>query len=339
MTDGRHPSFRVLTRLRRTDALRSLRRETHLAPEDLVQPIFVAEAERDAGPVPSLPGVNRVSLRELGPMVDEIAASGVRGVLIFGIPRVKDQCGDAARDPRGIVPRAVESIKRRSPDLAVATDVCLCQYTTHGHCGVAAGTSGLDRRTLEVLARTAVAHAAAGADLVAPSGMFDGTVRTIREALDAGGFGQVGILSYAVKYASTLYGPFRDAAASTPVSGDRRSHQIDPANAREALAEAREDVREGADAIMVKPAGPSLDVIARLRTAMPELAIAAYQVSGEYAMIAAAAERGWLDRRSAALESLTVIKRAGADMIVSYWATEAARWLDQGSAAGRRRSP
>ncbi len=339
MTDTRAPSFRVLTRLRRTDALRSLRRETQLAPEDLVQPIFVTEDERDAGPVPSLPGISRIALREVGPVVDEIAASGIRGVLIFGIPRAKDESGDSAHDPQGVVPRAVESIKRRNPDLAVTTDVCLCQYTTHGHCGVAAGAPGLDRRTLEALGKTALAHAAAGADLVAPSGMFDGTVHTIRAALDANGFGQVGILSYAVKYASALYGPFRDAAASAPTSGDRRSHQIDPANAREALAEARGDVDEGADAIMVKPAGPSLDVIARLRSAMPELALAAYQVSGEYAMIAAAADRGWLDRRSAALESLTVIKRAGADMIVSYWATEAARWLDRRSTSGRRGSP
>jgi porphobilinogen synthase len=339
MLDARTPSFRVLTRLRRTEALRSLRRETRLTPDDLIQPIFVAEAARDAGPVPTLPGIHRVALDDVAATAREVAASGIRGVLVFGIPRAKDESGGSAHERDGVVPRAVDAIKGMSPDLAVITDVCLCQYTSHGHCGVSARAAGLDARTLEALGKTATAHAAAGADLVAPSGMFDGTVHAIRAALDSGGFTQTGILSYAVKYASTLYGPFRTAAASAPTTGDRRSHQIDPANAREALEEARADVREGADAIMVKPAGPSLDVIARLRAAMPGTVLAAYQVSGEYAMLAGAAERGWLDRRGAALESLTVIKRAGADMIVSYWAADAARWLDGRTSTAGRSAP
>jgi porphobilinogen synthase len=318
---------RSLTRLRRTPALRALRRETRLAPADLVQPLFVVEDESLAGPIPSLPGVTRLGLDELRAQVDEIVHSGVRGVLLFGVPREKDECGSHAEAYDGIVPRAVETIKRHAPDLAVITDVCLCQYTSHGHCGVPDGRGGFDERTLEVVARTAASHAAAGVDIVAPSGMFDGSVAAIRAELDADGHREVGILSYAVKYASALYGPFRDAARSAPSAGDRKSHQMDPANAREALAEASQDLAEGADAIMVKPAGPSLDVIARLRAEIPSAVIAAYQVSGEHAMIAAAAERGWLDHRSATLESLTVIKRAGADFIITYSATRAARWL------------
>lgn len=339
MSESHDPAVRVLTRFRRTEALRSLRRETRLAPADLVQPLFVAETDQDAGSLPSLPGIRRVALRDVESEAREIASSGVHGVLLFGIPAAKDDAGSAAYDAGGVVPRAIAAIKHAEPDLVVMTDVCLCQYTAHGHCSVGGPLSGIDPQTLDALGRTAAAHAAAGADIVAPSGMFDGTVQAIRVALDAGGFASVGILSYAVKYASTLYGPFRAVAASAPATGDRRSHQMDPANGREALAEAREDVREGADAIMVKPAGTSLDVIARLRAEMPAIPLAAYQVSGEYAMIAAAADRGWLDRRETALESLMVIKRAGADMIVSYWAVEAARWLgERGTRSPRRPS-
>jgi porphobilinogen synthase len=330
---------RSLTRLRRTPALRALRRETRLDPADLVQPLFVVEDPRHAGPVASLPGVSRLALAQLPRAVDDIVDAGVRGVLIFGVPKAKDDEGTHAESPGGIVPQAVEAIKRHAPALAVITDVCLCQYTSHGHCGIIDDRGGFDGRTLDIIARAAAAHAAAGADIVAPSGMFDGSVAAIRAELDADGHDHAGILSYAVKYASALYGPFRHAAQSSPAFGDRRSHQMDPAIAREALAEAAQDLAEGADAIMVKPAGPSLDVIALLRTAMPEAVLAAYQVSGEYAMIAAAAERGWIDERRAILESLTVIKRAGAEMIISYSAARAARWLQEDRSTGLEEHP
>jgi porphobilinogen synthase len=327
MIEQTQHSLRALTRLRRTPALRTLRRETRLAPADLIQPVFVVENPAQAEPIHSLPGVSRLTLDDLKRVAENTLSAGVPAVLLFGIPADKDNDGSSAAAEDGIIPEAVRAIKRHAPQLAVITDVCLCQYTTHGHCGILAESGGFDDRTLQSIARAAAAHAAAGADIVAPSGMFDGSVAAIRAELDSQGFTTTAILSYAVKYASALYGPFREAAHSAPAFGDRRSHQMDPANGREALAEAAQDIAEGADAIMVKPAGPSLDVIARLRAAIPEAVIAAYQVSGEHAMIAAAAERGWIDGPRAILESLITIKRAGADTIITYSATTAARWL------------
>lgn len=317
---------RRLNRLRRTDALRALRRETRLAPADFVQPLFIAEDAHGQAPITSLPGITRLGLDDLDRVIDDVAASGVRAVLLFGLPAEKDDMGSSAWAEDGVIPQAVTRIKRRVHGLAVITDVCLCQYTSHGLCGLPDAAGRFDERTLEVTGAIAAAHAAAGADLVAPSGMHDGGVKTIRSALDNAGFGHTGILSYAVKYASAFYGPFREAARSAPKHGDRRSHQMDPGNGREALAEAAQDFTEGADAIIIKPAGPSLDVIARLRSEFPSAVLAGYQVSGEYAMLAAAAERGWLDERPALMESLTAIKRAGADFIITYAAVRAARW-------------
>ncbi len=318
---------RRLRRWRRTEPARALVRETSLSPADLVQPLFVAEREDDAGEIASLPGVRRHSLESLDREVDHLARARVPALLLFGIPGQKDAVGFAAAREDGIVPRAVRRIKDRGLPLLVFTDVCLCSYTDHGHCGVVAGDDVDNDATLPRLAEAALSHARAGADLVAPSAMMDGTVGILRRALDGGGFPSVGILSYAVKYASCFYGPFREAAASTPRFGDRRGYQMDPANEREALAEARLDLEEGADMIMVKPALPYLDVLRRVRDAFPEAPLAAYQVSGEYGMIKAAAEKGWLDERRAVLESLTAIKRAGADAILTYFARDAASWL------------
>ncbi len=318
-------------RLRRSPALRALVRETRPSPADLVEPVFVAEAPEDAGPIESMPGVSRESIGTVGERARRIADSGVRAVLVFGVPRTRDSRGSSASDPAAVGPRAVEAIKSAAPGLAVISDVCLCQSTDHGHCGVLDPRGEIDLpATLERLADTAVAHARAGADVVAPSAMMDGMVGAIRWALDGEGLEHVGILSYAVKHASAFYGPFRDAARSAPAFGDRRSHQMDPANAREALAEARRDVDEGADAVMVKPGAAALDVVRTLRDAELGRPIAVYQVSGEYAMVRAAAERGWLDERAVAMETLVAMKRAGADIIISYWAERAARWLTEG---------
>ncbi len=322
-------SVRSLSRFRRTPALRALRRETFLSPSDFIQPLFIVEDPQHAGPISSLPGVSRLALTELDGAIDQIVAAGIRGVLLFGIPAAKDDDGLHAAAPDGIIPRAVRIIKVRDPGLAVMTDVCLCQYTSHGHCGILDSDHNINERTLDVLARIACAHAAAGSDVVAPSGMLDGSVARIRASLDSAGYNITAVLSYAVKYASAFYGPFREAARSSPGFGDRRSHQLDPANAREAQAEATQDLAEGADAVIVKPAGPSLDIIAHLRLALPTAHIAAYQVSGEYAMIAAAAERGWIDERAAIMESLITIKRAGAGMIITYSAIRAARWATE----------
>lgn len=318
-----------LARLRRTPALRALRRETRLHPTDFIQPIFVVERPDDAGPVPSMPGVERLTLDGLPRAIDETAGAGVPAVLLFGLPAAKDVRASAAYDPEGVVPRAVQTIKRHAPDIAVITDVCLCQYTNHGHCGILRGPTLQTDETLELLGATALAHARAGTDVVAPSAMLDGQVAAIRAALDSAGLAHTAILSYAVKHASAYYGPFRDAAHSAPAFGDRRAHQMDPANGREAIGEACQDAREGADALMVKPAGPCLDIIRAVREAVPDLPIAAYQVSGEYAMIAAAAANGWLDERAVALESLTAIRRAGADTIITYFAARAAAWIKE----------
>lgn len=323
-----------LRRLRRTPALRALRQETRLSPDNLVQPLFVVEQASDAGPIVSLPGVQRITLEKLPDRLDAIVESGVRSVLLFGVPIHKDATGDSASAPDGIVPSAVGVIKAHAPQLAIITDVCLCQYTTHGHCGLIGDSGVLNDPTLEVIARIAVTHAAAGADLVAPSGMMDGSVASIRQQLDCAGHHDVGVLSYSVKYASALYGPFRDAVHSSQRVIDRRTHQMDPANASEALAEARQDIAEGADMLMVKPAGSYLDIVASLHAHFPETPLAAYQVSGEYAMIVSAAQRGWLDERAALMESLMCIRRAGASVIITYAAERVARWLREQNGEG-----
>ena len=322
--------------------MRQLTREVRLSSEDLIFPIFVRHGSNEQVEIPSMPGIYQWSIDRLLPEVEAAASLGIQALMLFGIPQIKDPVGSENFDPQGIVQQAIEAIRQSHSQLTIITDVCLCEYTDHGHCGlVNAGhplphpnlPEGylLNDETLEILARVAVSHAEAGADMVAPSGMIDGMVLAIREALDAADFGHVPILSYAVKYASAFYGPFRDAVESTPQFGDRRSHQMDPANTREALREARIDLEEGADLLMVKPALPYLDIIRRVRETYPEVPLAAYNVSGEYAMIKAAAAKGWLDERRSVLELLTGIKRAGADVILSYHALDAARWLNEGS--------
>jgi len=315
-------------RLRRTDALRRMVRETHLRPEDFIYPMFAVPGKGVRLEVPSMPGVYRLSVEHLVQEAKEAAALGVPAVLLFGLPQKKDDTGSEAASPRGAVQQAVRQLKKQLPNLVVITDVCLCGYTSHGHCGLIHGGEVDNDATLEVLAQVAVSHAEAGADLVAPSDMMDGRVGAIREALDERGFEMVPILSYAVKYASSFYGPFRDAAESAPAFGDRRSYQMDPANVREALKEAALDVEEGADILMVKPALPYLDIISQLAGEF-DLPIAAYQVSGEYTMIKAAAEKGWLDENAVMLESLLSIKRAGADLILTYFAKQAAALLSK----------
>jgi porphobilinogen synthase len=326
------PGFHRGRRLRRTGALRRLVRETRLSPAELVLPLFVRPGERLRRPVASMPGVDQTSVDEMLRDAERAATLGVGGVLLFGIPDRKDAIGSSAWDEHGPVQQAVRALKRELPQLVVITDVCMCEYTDHGHCGVLTDAGHVDNDpTLELLAREALSHAAAGADVVAPSDMMDGRVSAIRRALDDEGFAETALLSYAVKFASAFYGPFRDAAESAPSHGDRRGYQMDPANAREAMREAAADVAEGADMIMVKPAGAYLDVIARVRDAVA-VPLSAYQVSGEYAMIKAAAQQGWLDGDRAMLESLLAIRRAGADQIVTYFAVEAARALRDGAA-------
>jgi len=312
-----------LRRLRRTGALRSLVRETRLDLADFVLPLFVAPA---SVPNESLPALGRFSVEDLVPEVDELARRGVSAVLLFGIPETKDEEGSGAWDDDGIVQRALRELRPRYPELLLVADVCLCEYTSHGHCGVLDGDEIANDETLELLARTAVSQAEAGADAVAPSDMMDGRVGAIRAALDDADLGSTPIMAYSAKYASAFYGPFREAADSAPAFGDRHGYQMDPANVREALRECALDLAEGADVLMVKPALPNLDVIRAVRDRF-DAPLAAYNVSGEYAMIKAAAARGWLDERTAALESLTAIKRAGADVVISYWTKELAAWL------------
>jgi porphobilinogen synthase len=312
-----------LRRLRRSDRLRALVRETRLDLDDFVLPLFVGPATE---PNPELPALGRCSVDDLAGEAEEAKRLGVRAVLLFGIPDEKDAEGSGAWDDDGVVQRALRVLREASPGLVLLTDVCLCEYTSHGHCGVLEGDEVDNDATLELLARTAVSHAAAGADAVCPSDMMDGRVAAIRAALDEDGHGEIPIVSYAAKYASAFYGPFREAADSTPAFGDRRGYQLDPANVREALRECELDVAEGADALLVKPALPNLDVLRAVRERF-DLPVGAYNVSGEYAMLKAAGARGWLDERQAALESLTAIKRAGADLVVSYWTKELAGWL------------
>ena len=303
-------------RLRRSAAIRALVRETRLSPEMFIYPLFVCTGDAQRREIGSMPGVFQMSARE----------DGVTGVLLFGLPADKDENGEAAYDPEGPVQSAVRALKSEVPELLVVTDVCLCEYTSHGHCGLLDGDRILNDPTVEQLARVALSHAAAGADIVAPSDMMDGRIGRIREALDHGGFVHVAIMSYAAKYCSAFYGPFREAADSAPAFGDRRSHQMDPANVLEALRQVELDIEQGADILMVKPATTYLDVIARVKAefAAP---LAAYHVSGEYAMLKAAARNGWIDEPRAMMETLTSIRRAGADIIITYYAREAARKL------------
>jgi porphobilinogen synthase len=312
-----------LRRLRRSDRLRSLVRETRLDLDDFVFPLFVGPSTE---PNPDLPALGRHSVEDLVAEADEAARLGVRALLLFGIPEEKDEDGSGAWDEDGIVQRALRALRQSNPELVLLTDVCLCEYTSHGHCGVLDGEDVDNDATLELLSRTAVSHATASADAVCPSDMMDGRVAAIRSALDEHGFPETPIVSYAAKYASAFYGPFREAADSTPAFGDRRGYQLDPANVREALRECELDVAEGADVLLIKPALPNLDVLRAVRERF-DLPVGAYNVSGEYAMIKAAAARGWLDEQQAALESLTAIVRAGADIVVSYWTKELARWL------------
>jgi porphobilinogen synthase len=313
-------------RLRMREPIRRMVRETHLRREDLIYPMFVAPGKGVRQEVPSMPGIFRRSVDQLVTEAREAADLGIPAVLLFGLPARKDETASEAASPKGTVQQAVRQIKKQVPHLVVITDVCLCGYTSHGHCGLLYKGEVDNDTTLEVLAQVALSHAEAGADIIAPSDMMDGRVAAIREGLDERGFEMVPILSYAVKYASSFYGPFRDAAECAPAFGDRRSYQMDPANAREAMREAALDVEEGADLIMVKPALPYLDIISQLAGEF-DLPLAAYQVSGEYAMLKAAAEKGWLDEEAVMLESLLAIKRAGADLILTYFAKQAAALL------------
>jgi len=313
-------------RLRRTAAIRSLVRETRLSPDNFIYPLFAVTGEAQRREVGSMPGVYQLSVDEIVKEAAAAKADGVPGVLLFGLPESKDAAGTGAADPEGPVQRAIRALKNEVPGLLVVTDVCLCEYTSHGHCGFVDGEEILNDVTVNALARAALSHAAAGADIVAPSDMMDGRVGRIRDVLDEGGYPQVAIMSYAAKYCSAFYGPFREAADSAPAFGDRRSHQMDPANVDEALREVALDLDEGADIVMVKPALPYLDVIARVKDEFG-VPTAAYHVSGEYAMLKAAARNGWIDEPRAMMETLTSIRRAGADIIITYYAREAARAL------------
>jgi porphobilinogen synthase len=313
-------------RLRRSAAIRGMVRETRLSPEMFVLPLFVCSGHGQRREVSSMPGVHQLSVDEIVKEARAAKDDGVPGVLLFGLPDQKDPAGDAAWDPEGQVQSAVRALKKELPDLLVMTDVCLCEYTSHGHCGLLDGEEILNDESVEQLARVALSHAAAGADVIAPSDMMDGRVGRIRAALDEAGFTSVAIMSYAAKYCSAFYGPFRDAADSAPAFGDRRSHQMDPANVEEALREVELDLAEGADIVMVKPAMTYLDVIARVKSEFG-VPTAAYHVSGEYAMLKAAARNGWIDEPRAMMETLTAIRRAGADIIITYYARDAARAL------------
>lgn len=318
-----------MRRLRANQAIRRLVREADFSVGDLIYPVFVTAGEGVKQPIEAMPGIYRFSTDTLLEHLQEVAALGIPGIIIFGVPTHKDARASRAYDPEGEVQQAVRAVKSAYPDLLVITDVCLCAYTLDGHCGVTREGVILNDKSLELLAKTAVSHARAGADMVAPSDMMDGRVGYIRDALDDRGYQHVGIVSYAAKYASAFYGPFRDAAGSAPRFGDRRTYQMDPGNAREALREIELDIQEGADVVMVKPALAYLDVIRRVRDTF-NVPVAAYNVSGEYALVKAAAERGWVDERAIVCEMLTAIKRAGADIILTYFALDVARWLREG---------
>jgi porphobilinogen synthase len=317
-------------RLRSSPAIRDMVREVSLRAEDFILPLFVSEKIRSMTAVPSMPGVFQLTLDELAAEAAQAAEQGIRGVLLFGIPEKKDARASGAYAKHGIIQRAVRKLKKQLPDLLVITDVCLCEYMSHGHCGVVARDGGhfpvVTDASLELLAKTAVSHAEAGADIVAPSDMMDGRVRAIREALDGAGFQNTIVMSYAAKFCSAFYGPFRDAAESAPQFGDRRTYQMDSANALEALREVALDIEEGADIVMIKPGLPYLDLLWRVKEKF-QMPTAVYNVSGEYAMVKAAARNGWLDERATVLETMTSFKRAGADMIITYWAREILEWL------------
>ena len=315
-----------LRRLRKTAAIRDMVRENHVRVDELIYPVFVMDGRNRKVPVPSMPGIAQYSVDRLSEELDRVVAAGIRAVLLFGIPAHKDMVGSAAYAKDGIVPKAIRAIRRKYPDLVIIADVCLCEYTSHGHCGLVKKGVILNDETLPLLAKAAVAYAKAGADIVAPSDMMDGRVGAIRTALDRAGFTDVSVMAYSAKFASAYYGPFRDAAHSAPQFGDRRTYQMDPANGREALREAAADVAEGADFIIAKPATAYLDVVRDIATAF-DLPVVAYNVSGEYAMVKAAAANGWIDERRIVLENLVGMKRAGAKMIITYHALDAARWL------------
>jgi porphobilinogen synthase len=320
-----YPSYRM-RRLRRTPTIRRMLRETALSPDDLIYPLFVIHGENVSNPIASMPGCSQLSIGNLLAEVREVKELGIPAVLLFGIPSHKDPAATAAYDSEGIVQLAVKAIKDEAPELLVITDVCLCEYMDHGHCGVVQDGEVLNDVTLELLAKMAITHAEAGADMVAPSDMMDGRVAAIRNALDDEGLYDTALMAYSAKFASAFYGPFREAAESAPAFGDRKTYQMDPPNGEEAVREVLLDIEEGADIVMVKPALPYLDVIRAVKqeTRFP---LAAYSVSGEYAMIKAAAEKGWLDEERCVLEAMTGIKRAGADLIITYWAKDLARWL------------
>jgi len=315
-----------LRRLRRTEALRALVRENRVDVGDLIYPMFVVEGKGIKQEISSMPGVFHYSPDQLPAEVEEVAGLKIPAVLLFGIPQDKDESGSSAYQSNGVVPKAIRAIKSTVPELLVITDICLCEYTSHGHCGIVTNDVIDNDRTLPLLAKMALSHVEAGADIVAPSDMMDGRVKALRDTLDEKGYQHIPILSYAAKYASAFYGPFREAAESTPQFGDRRSYQMDPPNVREALREVEQDINEGADIIMVKPALAYLDVIRQVRNTF-NCPLAAYNVSGEYAMVKAACQQGWLDERQVVLETLTAIKRAGADIILTYHARDVARWL------------
>ncbi len=321
----RFPRVRM-RRLRRTENLRALVRETDLNVRDFILPLFVVHGQDVKEAISSMPGVYHLSLDVLAREIEELSGLGVKSIILFGLPAEKDELGSEDYDEHGIVQEAIRVSKRVNPDLVVMTDVCMCQYTSHGHCGIVLDGQIDNDETLKYLAMTAVSHAAAGADVVAPSAMMDGQVGAIRRALDEQGFKDTAIMAYASKFASSFYGPFREAADSPPKFGDRRQYQMDPANAREALREAELDIDEGADMVMIKPALAYLDLIRQVRDTF-NLPVAAYNVSGEYSMVKAAARNGWLDEKKVTLEILTAIKRAGADLILTYHAKDAARWL------------
>ena len=315
-----------LRRTRQTEKLRGLVRETRLAVDQLIYPLFIAEGIHEPHEIASMPGIVQWPLEQLGREAERIASLGIPAVLLFGIPSEKDEVGSQAYNSRGIIQEAIRLLKSVNPELLVITDVCLCEYTSHGHCGLIHNGSVQNDTSLELLARMALTHAEAGADLVAPSDMMDGRVGAIRHVLDEQGFNQTPIMAYSAKFASAFYGPFREAAGSTPQFGDRRAYQMDPSNVREALREVELDIAEGADIVMVKPAMAYMDVIRQVREHY-DLPVAAYNVSGEFAMIKAAAQNGWIDERRVAMEVLTGIRRAGADMIITYFAPDVAGWL------------
>jgi len=320
--------FRRLRRLRMTETIRGMVRETELSPKDFIYPLFVVTGSNIRHEVSSMPGVHQMSVDQIVRECVDVKALGIPAVIFFGIPDEKDDVGSAAYDENGIVQQAIRAVKREIPELYLVTDVCLCEYTSHGHCGIVRGSEIVNDESIELLAKEALSHVQAGADMVAPSDMFDGRVRAIRMMLDEHGFQNIPIMSYAAKYASGFYGPFREAAESTPKFGDRRSHQMDPANGDEAIREVEQDIIEGADIVMVKPATPYLDIIYRVKQKF-HMPTAAYNVSGEYSLVKAAAAQGWVDGERVMMEMLTGIKRAGADLILTYFAKEAARYLNR----------